>query len=249
MFVLASALLEQSEVYVSVVIPVHNDAELLPRALDSAIAQTLPNMEIVVVDDGSSDETPEVIKKYVKIDPRVRSITLETNQGTFVARSTGVRAAQGRYVLFLDADDSLASEKTAYATFKRANATGANVLHFNEIGHLDDLVKLYEWANPTLYDERKRPGALKWFLRTGRGTALHGKLIERAAFLRVLDVIGEEPAKRHLQYCEDILVMILIYATAEKYVGFNFSGYNYYFRWGSVTGQAHLNDTKALAMA
>lgn len=61
MLALASVLLEQSDVYVSIIVPVYNDAELLPRALDSAVAQTLENLEIVVVDDGSSDETPRIL--------------------------------------------------------------------------------------------------------------------------------------------------------------------------------------------
>ena len=249
MLALVSSLLEQEPVYVSIVIPVYNDAQLLPRALNSAVSQTLQNLEIVVVNDGSTDATAEVLEFYQKVDKRVRVIDLPNNSGTFVARTAGARAARGKYLLFLDADDSLESDKTAYVTFKRANATEASVLHFNEIGHQDGLTKLYEWANPTLYDERLRPGALRWFLRTGRGTALHGKLIDRSVFLRVLDLIGDEPLERKLRYCEDILIMIMVYATADKYVGFNHSGYNYYFRWESVTGRAHLNDTEALMMA
>lgn len=88
---------------VSVVVPTYNRAETLPRAIDSALAQTVDDLEIVVVDDGSTDRTGEVLEGYGT--DRVRTVTHETNHGANVARNTGIDYADGEYVAFLDSDD------------------------------------------------------------------------------------------------------------------------------------------------
>jgi len=88
---------------VSVVIPAYNRAESLGRAVDSALAQTVDDIEVLVVDDGSTDETAALIEGVS--DPRVRYLTHDANRGVSAARNTGVEAARGDYVAFLDSDD------------------------------------------------------------------------------------------------------------------------------------------------
>lgn len=89
--------------HVSVVIPTYNRATTLSRAIDSALEQTVDDLEVVVVDDGSTDETESVLASYE--DPRVRPVIHATNQGANVARNTGLEHARGEYVAFLDSDD------------------------------------------------------------------------------------------------------------------------------------------------
>lgn len=86
---------------VSVVIPTFNCAAFLPRAIDSALTQDYPDLEVIVVDDGSTDATPEVMERYAG---RIVAIH-QDNRGASAARNAGVRAATGEFVAFLDADD------------------------------------------------------------------------------------------------------------------------------------------------
>src|SRR5262245_1919419 len=88
---------------VSVVIPVYARAAFVGAAVDSVLAQTFPSFEIVVVDDGSTDRSREIIRAYR--DPRVRLICHPHNRGIPAARNTGIDAARGDYVAFLDSDD------------------------------------------------------------------------------------------------------------------------------------------------
>ena len=90
---------------VSVVIPVRNREEPLLRAVDSVRAQTYGEWEVVVVDDGSTDRTWEVLQDIIKTDPRVRGIRHEVSLGAQAARNTGIRASKGHWVAFLDSDD------------------------------------------------------------------------------------------------------------------------------------------------
>jgi glycosyltransferase involved in cell wall biosynthesis len=88
---------------VSVVIPTYQRADLVGRAIDSALAQTVDDIEVLVVDDGSTDGTRATVDRIG--DPRVRYFAHETNRGVSAARNTGVEAARGEYVAFLDSDD------------------------------------------------------------------------------------------------------------------------------------------------
>jgi len=87
---------------VSIAIPAYNYAHYLPAAIDSLLAQTYSEFEILIVDDGSKDNTREVVARYT--DPRVRYIHQE-NAGLSAARNTGVREARHEFIGFLDADD------------------------------------------------------------------------------------------------------------------------------------------------
>lgn len=88
---------------ISVIIPTYNHAETLPRAIDSVLAQTFEGFELLVVDDGSTDDTADVVAAYD--DDRVRYVAHETNRGASVARNTGIERARGEFMAFLDSDD------------------------------------------------------------------------------------------------------------------------------------------------
>ena len=102
--------------FLSVVIPAYNCEALIGECLDSILAQTMPDFEAVVVDDGSSDGTAEVIRRYAAADPRVRMIRQE-NGGVSRARNTGIREARGTVLGFADADDVLEPD-----TFQKVSA-------------------------------------------------------------------------------------------------------------------------------
>lgn len=95
---------------VSVIIPCYKQAVFLPQAIDSVLAQTHDDLECIVVNDGSPDNTREVVASYLLRDSRVRYVE-QSNQGLSAARNRGLAEAKGRYIQFLDSDDLLAPEK------------------------------------------------------------------------------------------------------------------------------------------
>ncbi|TLP61727.1 MULTISPECIES: glycosyltransferase family 2 protein [Pseudomonas] len=94
------------EVLISLVVPAYNYAKLLPRALDSVLCQWADDLELIVVNDGSRDNTLEVLAGYVARYPQLQVID-QANAGAAAARNNAIAKARGRYVLLLDADDEL----------------------------------------------------------------------------------------------------------------------------------------------
>jgi glycosyltransferase involved in cell wall biosynthesis len=98
---------------VSVVVPAHNYGRFLDDALGSVLAQTYGDWECIVVDDGSSDDTAAVARRWTESDPRFRFVRHEVAQGVSAARNRGVTEGRGAFLQFLDADDRLLPEKLA----------------------------------------------------------------------------------------------------------------------------------------
>jgi hypothetical protein len=91
---------------VSVIIPAYNAARFLPEALESALAQTWKNLEVIVVDDGSTDGTGEAAGSLVLKSPNLRLFRFPANRGPAAARNRGIAEAHGEWIAFLDADDT-----------------------------------------------------------------------------------------------------------------------------------------------
>lgn len=94
-------------VKVSVVVPVYNTAPYLAQCLDSLIGQSLADIEIICVDDGSTDDSPSILQEYAERDARIR-VLRQQNQFAGVARNNGMAAACGEYIMFCDSDDFMA---------------------------------------------------------------------------------------------------------------------------------------------
>jgi glycosyltransferase involved in cell wall biosynthesis len=93
----------ETDALVSVIIPTHNRGRTLRRAVNSVLTQDYENLELIIVDDASTDDTQAVLAEFN--DPRVRWLTLEKNGGASRARNIGMREAKGRFIAFQDSDD------------------------------------------------------------------------------------------------------------------------------------------------
>lgn len=95
---------------ISIIMPVYNAEKYVRSAIQSVIEQTFQNWELIIIDDKSSDNSGEICDKWGRNDKRVRVIHLSKNGGAGNARNTGIREAQGKYITFLDSDDSINRE-------------------------------------------------------------------------------------------------------------------------------------------
>ena len=93
----------------SVIVPVYNLEKYVRECIESVLSQTCPDFELILVDDGSKDSSPEICREYASKDERIKYIRKE-NQGVNAARKTGLAAAQGEYVVFVDGDDFIEPE-------------------------------------------------------------------------------------------------------------------------------------------
>ena len=94
----------EPRILVSVVVPIYNAYDYLQVALESILAQTLTDIEVICIDDGSTDRSLDIIKKFRETDNRIRVVT-ENNAGVSTARNKGIARVRGEYTIFLDADD------------------------------------------------------------------------------------------------------------------------------------------------
>lgn len=137
---------EVKEPRISVIIPTYNRAHLLGETLDSVLNQTYKNWECIIIDDGSTDHTLELMKEYLK-DSRFSFIQRpeDKRKGACTCRNIGISNASGDYLQFLDSDDILASNKFE-SQLKSLNNSGAGYLAICKWGSIKPM-----WKKPRLY--------------------------------------------------------------------------------------------------
>lgn len=133
----------QDEVKVSVIVPIYNKAKFLPKALESLQKQTLKEVEFICVNDGSTDNSLDILKEYAKDDYRIKIVD-QRNQSCGVARNNGIKIARGEYIAFLDPDDWFEPEalEELYNKSKKQNCD-LMVFNFNSFDENGNFIKKF----------------------------------------------------------------------------------------------------------
>ena len=98
--------MESNKIKVSIIIPVYNTEKYIRQTVESIMSQTLKELEIIIINDGSTDESLKIVEKLALQDNRIQTYS-QANQGVSVARNEGIARAQGEYIYFMDSDDLL----------------------------------------------------------------------------------------------------------------------------------------------
>ncbi|MHC4172905.1 MAG: glycosyltransferase family 2 protein [Planctomycetota bacterium] len=166
---------------VSVIIPTYNRANFVTKAIDSILAQNYKDYEIIVVDDGSTDNTQEVLNAY---RDRI-SYIYQDNAGVSAARNTGIRASCGEWIAFLDSDDRWMPEKLELQ-MRLVNRTRAKICFTNVILQRDPKAQDVSFnSTETLKNEKIFTEPFDLILDAGLTTAVQTMLIERKLLYRV----------------------------------------------------------------
>lgn len=115
---------------ISIIIPVYNTEEYLQQCLNSVLTQTLSDIEIICVDDASTDHSYEILQNYRNNDSRVKVFHFDKSKSALQARKTGVMAANGDYIMFLDADDYL-EQTSCEKLYNKIEEANVDILHFS----------------------------------------------------------------------------------------------------------------------
>lgn len=226
---------------VSVIIAAYNVEEYISKTLESAVNQTLKDIEIVVVDDFSTDSTPNIISKFAENDLRIKVVKHEENKSVNISRIDAINIASGEYVMFLDGDDMLlpdACEK-AYNAITRENVdmvqfdvdillvSGARVSKSAEQDMRADMAsstqKLISSSKAGLLDEKSTHGAVNF--------TIWDKIYKK----ELLDTAIKFVPYEYLNMAEDVLLSFLVQYHAGSYAYIPDRLYKYRFGCGMST--------------
>lgn len=211
---------------VSVIIPAYNVDKYVDRCLKSISEQTHQNIEIIIINDGSTDFTPDIISEHTKQDNRIIAVNTKNN-GLSATRNIGLELSSGSYVSFVDADDYIEKDmiENLLLNLKEQNCD-ISTCNYSKIytdGHIEPnvyLKKPYQQHNTTcyLYDLLSLGDNYVW-----------NKLFRRELFDNIKFPTG--------QYYEDISIMYKLFIKARNIRYVNYYGYNYYIRGDSITNE------------
>ena len=218
---------------ISVIVPVYNVEEYLARCVDSILAQTYENLEVILVDDGAKDTSGSICDDYAAKDSRVKVIHKE-NGGLSSARNTGLEAATGEYIAFVDSDDWI--EPEAYA----------HMMHLMQIHQ----VKLVCGGR---YDVNGKTGKSEVGLCPKREEVISGEELAGRIFLwdgcdsSACDKLYHRSLLESYRYpegkvCEDVPVTYKIVLQARQAAMSDRPFYNYYHRAGSISKASDITE-------
>ncbi|TMI85021.1 MAG: glycosyltransferase family 2 protein [Bacillati bacterium ANGP1] len=189
---------------VSIIVPAFNAERFVARALRSALGQAYPNLEIIVVDDGSTDRTAEIVRSFS--DPRIR-LVVQANRGQAAARNHGIRLSAGKYVTFLDADDAYLPAKVERQVAFLEATPGFQ-------GAFCDAAHFYSRDPRTLLGRRRGRGSGDFFR-----DLLHGSMINPNTLMLAGDLVRNGFLFREDRYYPEEWELCLRLARAGVRVG------------------------------
>ncbi|MBT1170593.1 DUF4422 domain-containing protein [Bifidobacterium sp. SO4] len=225
---------------ISVIIAAYNVEPYIQSCLDSVRAQTLQDIDIVVVDDASTDGTPAILAQAAKKDSRIRIITHQENSGLHLARKTGVAAAQGDYAFFLDGDDDL-EPTMCEELYANLAADSTDILHFGltvigENGILDDECQAFERFNNAPTTDSQYGNIIQNIYSETRGYQVDWRVTQRVYRTALLKRAFDQMTSTRLERAEDGYECFVISALASSYRSAKqCRGYRYHYGRG-VTG-------------
>jgi len=218
---------------VTIVVPVFNDEDSIAASLDSALSQTLTAIEILVVDDASTDRTAEIVARFAARDSRIRLIRHPENRSGFQARRTGIFAARAPFVMFLDGDDELEPQAAARSALT-IEETGADILQFGVQIVYPDGSSGGAWEARSQPTHRTLRGddIVSGLFPPGRPAA--GQLWKYLFRREVLQsVYGQLPPDARFYRANDLPVAFLAAVVATTYVSIPDKLYRYFWRRGA----------------
>lgn len=144
---------KEREPYFSIVMPVYNGEKYIDRMLKGILKQTFSDWELIVVDDCSEDKSPEIVAEAAKKDGRIHLICQEKNGGVSSARNRGIKEAKGKYLWFVDADDSVDSELLD-KVYHSLEVNPAKLVIFGLIEEYYDAKGDYQYSHPVSHQEK-----------------------------------------------------------------------------------------------
>ena len=192
---------------VSVLIPVYNAEKYLARAIDSALSQSIGELEVLCVNDASTDSSAEILKAYTDKDPRVKVIDKPSNEGSMMARKSAYEAAEGEYFFFLDADDYLLPD-ALLNLYNAGVAEDADVVVTDYLIERSNGLRTYSSKTATLTDA---PDSFRMFIASGKSNTLWSILYRRDLF----DGKNYETFM-HQTFSEDRMLLIQLISNVRK---------------------------------
>ena len=214
---------------ISVIITVYNQANCFYSALRSVQNQSLKNLEIIIVDDCSLDNSTEIIEKYMKEDNRIIFLKHESNDGKIKSRSDAVRIAKGKYITIIDGDDSLSNENILFNCYNIANLADLDVVEFNYAFYkrkkFRGLNANYKNIKGLYHRVIYQPELSFKFIDLEEKDSVAGfanrnivaKLIKNKIFKDILKYIGTKYLEDYLLEYEDTIMSVSLFRIANSY--------------------------------
>ena len=211
---------------ISVIVPAYNTEAYIGACLDSILAQTCKFIEIVLVDDGSSDQTGAIADAYKEKYPDRIQVIHTNNQGVTAARFKGVQAAKGTWIGFVDSDDEVDPDMYE-RLLKNAQTYEADISHCGYRTIVNGGERIHEFYNTGKLAVQNKSEGLKDLLEGGFEPSLCNKLFKKELLLAVLE---KDVVDTRIKYNEDLLINYYLFEQAQKSVYHDFCGYQYMAR-------------------
>lgn len=218
----------------SVIVPVYNTAKYLPQCLDSILAQTYRDIEVIVVNDASPDNSIDIIKKYAEKDCRVVLIDKKVNEGVDSARFSGLKVARGERVTFVDSDDWLLRKDIFEIAMGKCDETDADYVEIRSCRMMDKYGLISKVNGYVVSGLLEMPELFdKYYLSFFGVSILEGYMWGKFYKKEVIDRANLIPSGLKMQ--EDFMFNWMLFPYLKKIYRLDVVGYAY--RFGGMTSK------------